>query len=466
MRIARHSAFAIFFILLCVSNASADQIPRRRVMVLSIRDFRLDINKLFFQENEQPDTIADSLTKVAINTLEADPELIVVREKDLERPGVTGIVARGFLHLGQELYRNLRQKDAVDALSKGLEAAASDFIEVLIPELASDLYLFEGLSRLEQGDAPMAHVAFKNMFFLTPQRRFKKGYFPASIEAAIRAAAVDFINTYPLDMPFGSLSRATAFRQAFDISAVVYIYLARKPNGDSVEVRVFETSGGIALASSLPFTDFESATAQVERSLSAWLACTTLPSRSYVDEKRPRFMMDTTGVYSLFLYKPIRSFFHTAGFGMGFAWQPVVNLDTFARINIKTSFPDRYGDLVEGFTSVRTIIGVGYSGQWDWGRVFLHMGFELLYLSDFVSTENANCKFFGLDAKPWCSETDITRLPSHFLVGANLGTGLNVMLGGPVYLAFQAGVSAYFYPFGSDINFPLTAELGLGYAFY
>ena len=46
--------------------------------------------------------------------------------------------------------------------------------------------------------------------------------------------------------------------------------------------------------------------------------------------------------------------------------------------------------------------------------------------------------------------------------------GVDVMVGGPIYLTFQTGFAAYFFPLPPDssLNFPFTAELGLGYAFF
>jgi hypothetical protein len=99
--------------------------------------------------------------------------------------------------------------------------------------------------------------------------------------------------------------------------------------------------------------------------------------------------------------------------------------------------------------------------------VFLHFGFELQYLSDFVSATDPDCKFFGTSS-PWCSASDVQRMETPILVGGNLSLGTNLYLGGPIFLTLQAGMSAYFYPFGKNtpLNFPFNAELGLGYAFF
>ena len=456
------------------SAPAQPDVPHRRVLVLPGRDFRRDPEALFWagQTAPVPGSAASELAQAAADALAAEPEVSAVRVGELragDGGGERGIVARGYLHLGQDLYRNLRQKDAAAALEKGVDAVATEFLDVVEPELVSDLYLYLGLSYLEQGSAPLAHVAFKNMFFVSPERRFRKGYFPPDTESAIHAAAVDFQRTYSLDAPLGSATRANALMRAAKVTAIVYAFLAHGPAGDRLEVRVVEPAekggGGVAHASGFPWQDAVTAREQVGRALSAWLACTTLPSRATRRESRPRLFMDTTGSYSLFLQHPTTTLFHVAGFGVGFAYQVLDNLDAFGRLNLSTSFPDRYGDLVEGFTAVRGVAGVGYSVRWGWGRAFLHTGFEAHYLSDFVSTRNANCKFFGVGSKV-CGG-DVKRLPGHVLLGMNGSVGVDFTITGPLQVVVQTGVSAYFYPIGanSPLNFPLFFEVGLGYAF-
>jgi len=454
---------------------TAPAFPKRRVAVLPARDFRLDPESLFVADPRSGGAEdAQNLTAAALAALAAEPEVEPVSASDFARAreaaGQKGIVARGFLHLGMELYRQIRLKDAIAALEKGVDAAASEFLDVAEPDLASDLYLYLGLSYLEQGSAALAHVAFKNMFFVTPQRRLKKGYFPAEAETAIKAAAVDFQKTFAVDVPMGGIARALAFRKAASVVAVVYVYLTGSATGERVEVRVLEPGekgAGFSQSTGFAFRDRLSAAEGVGRAVSAWIACAALPSRERPRHDLPRFLMDTSGGYALFLRHPTREPFHAAGFGVGFAWQVRENLDTFARVNLFTSFPDRYDDLVQGFTSVRMVAGVGYSGQWSWGRVFLHFGLEGHYLSDFVSSTNPDCKLFGVGTE-WCGPGDVDRLKSRFLTGINGSAKIDVVVGGPIYLAFQTGFAAYFYPLPPDspLNYPFTAELGLGYAFF
>lgn len=453
------------------------EFPRRSVVVLSGRDFRLEPDTLFWSGDRPPavDTTGRQLSETAVSVLSLEPELKVIRPLDgLERDKGRedrGIVARGFLHLGRELYRNIRVREAIHALEKGVEAARSEFLDVTDPELASDLYLYLGLSYLEEGSAALAHVAFKNLFFVTPERRFLKGYFPEQAELAIKAAAVDFLRTFSKDQPFGSATRASRFARAVKARQVVYVYLVRGEDGDQVGIRALGPSGREGTFIEEYGLDFGlktlgGARERVSRAMSTWLACAELPSRVEPKREWPNFYMDTSGAYALFLKYPTRKVFHNVGFGVGLSYQILENLDFFARLNLFTSFPDKYNDLVTGYTAIRAILGVGYTLRGDWGRMFVHTGFDLQYLSDFASSTNPNCKFFGVGSE-FCRSSEVKRLPYRFLGGINVTLGANVTISGPIYLLVQAGVTAYFFPAGLDapLNYPLSAEIGLGYAF-
>ncbi|NOZ02617.1 MAG: hypothetical protein GXP54_12105 [Deltaproteobacteria bacterium] len=458
-------------------NKDVPSFPRRTVMVLQGRDYRLDPEGLFWtgDKKQDQDGAGNDLGKAAAGFLSSEPELEVLRPQagppSDEAGEERGIVARGFLHLGSELYRNFRLNDAVKALEKGVEAARSEFLDVTDPDLLSDLYLFLGLSYLEAGSAALAHVSFKNMFFVTPGRRFMKGYFPDEAEIAIHAAAVDFRKTFPIGRPLGSAARATRFARKSGARQLVYVFLSRGGEGDVVGVRVLGPSG--PHRSFIPefSTDFSYKNASqakelVSRAMSAWLACAKLPSRVEPKHRLPSFYMDTSGSYSVFLKYPTRNVFHNVGFGIGLSYQILENLDFFTRLNLFTSFPDKYDDLVVGYTAFKGTLGVGYTLRGDWGRMFLHTGFDLQYLSDFASSTSPNCKFFGVDSE-FCASADVKGLPYRFLGGINVTIGANVTISGPIYLLVQAGITAYFFPAGLDapLNYPFTAEIGLGYAF-
>lgn len=451
--------------------------PRRQVVVLPVRDFRVDPDALFWtgEKAPAPEGLGHELVESALTVLAREPELAIHRPPEVlprgNGDGDRGIVARGFLHLGIELYRSIRLRNAIDALEKGIEAARSEYLDVVDPKLLSDLYLYLGLSYLEEGSSALAHVAFKNLFFVRPGRVFLKGYFPVQAEQAIRAAAVDFVRTFPKDWPLGSAARTSRFARSTGARQVVYVFLVRWEGGSRVAVKVMGPSGrdgAIAeeFGDEFPLKTGDDARERLSRTLSAWLACTDLPSRVEPESERPDFYMDTSGAYSLFLKYPTRNVFHNAGFGVGLSYQILENLDFFTRLNLFTSFPDKFNDLVSGYTAFRAILGVGHTLRGDWGRMFVHTGLDFHYLSDFASSTDPNCKLFGVDSG-FCAASEVKHLPYRFLGGISVTLGANVTISGPIYLLIQAGVTAYFFPAGLEapLNYPLTAEIGLGYAF-
>ncbi len=464
--------------------------PRQRVLVMPARDYRLDAEALFpevrpAQGNghpERPAAALEALEDEVLSVLEAEPEVDAQRAADALGSATEGRgnLARGYLHLGIELYRNLRVDDAVRTLEKGVEAGRAEFLDILDPRRMFDLYLYLGLSYLEQGRTALAHVAFKNMFLVAPTEaldrpEFRRGYLPAAAEDAIRAAAVDFVETSPQEVPLGSLERAASLLKAARARALVDVFVATEPGRKAVlSVRVFEVAPGErtvrpVLSRKHAYLRNDIARDLLSRDVSAWLACTDLPSREPPRLRLPRFYMDTAGAYALFLRHPTRNVFHNAGFGAGLSYQILKELDFFVRINLLTSFPDKYNDLLSGFTSIRFHTGVGYTLGGTWGRFFVHTGLDVQYLTDFVSSTDPSCKISAWTNNPdFCNPAHVERLPYRLLGGAGVAVGVDVILFGPIYVTFKVGAATYFFPAGpaSPLNFPLVGEAGLGYAFF
>ncbi len=468
----------------------AASFPRKRVVVLPVRDYRIDPDSLFPESpragarDRAPgrDPEVGGLDEAILAALQAEPEVDVVpaaRALASVREA-RGNVAVGFLHLGVDLYRNLRVDEAARTLEKGVEAGRAEFLDIVDPPRMFDLYLYLGLSYVEQGRVALAHVAFKNMFLVAPREafgraEFRRGYLPAAAEDAIRTAAVDFAQTSPQEVPLGSLERTAHLLKATGAKAVVDVFVSSQPGSDGVlSVRVFEpVSGERAVRPALSRRHRHPGAGEagdvVSRDLSAWIACTDLPSRVPPRERLPRFYMDTTGAYALFLRYPTRNVFHNAGFGAGLSYQVLRDLDFFVRLNLWTSFPDKYNDLISGFTSIRFHTGVGYTLRGSWGRFFVHTGLDLQYLTNFASSTDPSCKIGAWTNNPeFCNPAHIERLPYRFLGGAGVAVGVDVILVGPIYVTFKLGATTYFFPAGpaSPLNFPLVGEAGLGYAFF
>ncbi|MBM4388299.1 MAG: hypothetical protein FJ088_11205, partial [Deltaproteobacteria bacterium] len=56
--------------------------------------------------------------------------------------------------------------EGVKNLEKGEGIALDTYLDILEPAIMSDLFLYKGLSYMEMGNAGLAHISFKNMFFV------------------------------------------------------------------------------------------------------------------------------------------------------------------------------------------------------------------------------------------------------------------------------------------------------------
>ena len=200
--------------------------------------------------------------------------------------------------------------------------------------------------------------------------------------------------------------------------------------------------------------------------VSAWLACTDLPSRIDTLRRLPRFFLDTGFSYGMFIKdETTRTGFHNAGATVGLAYQIQPGLSQFLRISFYRSISDDYGDLLDSFWSLKASIGLGYSAVFSWGRVFTQFGFEMDYLSGFKSSTNPRCKLWP-DDPALCPSSQVTD-PSFLFGGIGL-VGVNVFISRSVFVTVQTGFSGYFVSNGPplDLNFPFVLELGFGYAFF
>jgi len=448
--------------------------PVKKVILIQARDFRLEPAGLFVEgEVPLPDEVDlagafDAARKVLLGELEISLGTGESPPSD-ERTGDTQeFVIRGMLHLGIERYRDIRLGEAIETLQAAIELAQASYIDLFNPALVSDLHLYLGLCLLETGQPEMAHVALKNMFLHAPGRRFRAGWFPEREEKALRAAALDFVESPPRENPLDTTERMAAFLEAHRVDALAYMYIWPDGAGSNLlETRVFERVAGAAdrievSRDTRAWKGPESASA----AMSAWLACADLPSRVDTARRLPRLFLDTSFSYSMFATdNTTRTGFHNLGLAVGLAYQVQPGLDVFMKVNIYNSIEDRYGDLLDDFWSLRTSMGVGYSAVFSWGRVFTHFGFEMDYLSGFRSSTDPRCKLWPDDPE-LCASSEVSE-PS-FLFGATGMVGVNVFLSRSVFLTVQVGFSGYFVSSGdlSDLNLPWLSEIGLGYAFF
>lgn len=383
------------------------------------------------------------------------------------------LLAREWFNLGVDHYRALRLDRALENLDRAEKLYLDIHQDLVEPFALAELELYRGLALSEKGATDLAHVAFKQMFAFNPWQRFRRGYYAAATEKAIQAALVDFQLTTNRDMLYFTPERIDRFLEEQGLDSLLFGYVDRRDDGGAeLHVVVYERAPGrVAFRDVAPLAGDPTDIDSVDRLLTRWLACADWRHRE--EPRTPldaRVFLDVGISYSFFLVQPLRQLFHSVGLRTTVAWQLTQSFDLHGTFAVKTTFPDPNKDLIESSTTFRGLIGAGFTFRSRRLRYYIHPGVDILYVGPMRWTTNAFCKFYA-DFDPaerrFCAPGDIDSLPSSYLLGLGVATGLDVFLTTDLYLDIRAESSAYFVPFAATdtLNFPLDFSLAVGYAF-
>lgn len=413
-----------------------------------------------------------------VDTLRADPRVKLMVAEDLRRAlNAAGRyeqgkeVTTGFLGIGREFYDALSHERAAENLLKAQASAQALYQDILEPDLVADAELLLGLTWLESGRAAEAHIAFKRLFALRPTIRFQKGYHSARAERAFEAALTDFAATAARDLPV-ELDRLEALLTEVGADLVVTGQLVRTEEGIAFLLVIYDRrSRSFAVREEVPVGGSPADAERLDRTLSAWLTCTTVPvvgERQAPVERplHPGVYIDTSFAHAFYLENPARKQFHNLGFAVNASGRLKDHLDLFAKVGLYTSLPDPLQDLQTTLNSVRVLVGAGFTFGNDLIRGYVHPGVDLHYLGDFEVITDPSCKFWGR-SDPRCDASSITAFEAALLFGINVSAGLDLMLTNEVFLTVQANFTLYF-PFSdasSDLNYLTGYEAGAGIHF-
>ena len=116
--------------------------------------------------------------------------------------------------LGNEMYRDLRQKEAEEHLRRAVELLEGIYYDVAEPEALSQVLMLLGVTMVEQGAAAPSHLAFKLALFVLPSTKLQRGYYPKPVEDAVLLACEDLRESADKEVPLGSPDRAAQFMAA------------------------------------------------------------------------------------------------------------------------------------------------------------------------------------------------------------------------------------------------------------
>ncbi|MEY3014159.1 MAG: hypothetical protein RIT45_2894 [Pseudomonadota bacterium] len=455
--------------------ADAQKRPRR-IALLPVKSVLGKVSDLFAPERSPEHlslvagveaSVADALRGHGFVQL-LDPAGVRARLSDDHSARTAGRLAAERYRLGLEYYLGLAPARAVESLRRAVALYQEIFQEIVATKPIADAAFMLGVSLVDAGNAVAAHVALKDAFALQPERRFRPRFFGPQVEAALSSALADHLSTGNHSRPYGEHERMLALARRLNVDAIVTVAVVRDEQG-ALEVRLAawrRERQGFEAEARFPLAALEG---QLEPFVSRWLACVPVAQTGGAVQNRRRqrpVWMDTSASYALYLRQPTRLSFHSLGFAAGVAVELRPNFEWFARVNMYTSLSDPYRDLLHAFNSVRAVAGVGFAIERGPLRFVLQPGLDLHVLGSFIATTDPNCKLFG-ERHPLCNNATVSNLEADVLVGLNIATVGIWELGRRFLLIGRASVSTYFLPLdGTDrLNFPISAELGLGYRF-
>lgn len=473
---------AVMLLALWVTPAAAEETqtqkaPRlRRVAVLPVLNFIRSPESLWESKAGSPGKTPEQIIQdYLIRRLAVEPKLQVfapkqVMERIMALPSHAGKIDLGInrMDLGMDLFKNLRVTDAIPHLEQAHAALKDAHYSLLAPYKMATLLLTLAQCQLEEKLGHLAHIKLKEMFFRSPRKRFKQGFYSNTFEQALKSALVDFVATYPKGNPLGSMAGLDRFVNDIDVDSLVYAYLVSGNDGPQIMVRVYDReSRNFSYRSTLPSAGHANDLERIDRFVSRWATC--LPTHVGLP-KGPqsfpsRFFIDTNFSYSLFLKDPTRRVFHNLGMGLSAEWQFAQSLGVFGQINMYTSIQDPDRDLKDSVSSVRVVAGLSFAIDQDWWRIFLRLGFDVHVPGSFTITTDAHCKFFGEGDKE-CTG-DVFHLGGEITMGPTGALGAQFFVGRDLYVSVRINASTYVIPLDRSavLNHPFGMETGIGYTF-
>ncbi len=420
-----------------------------------------------------PPGLTTTVDRALVEGVTVRPELVAL-PPDALREAIAGAktytdriaLARELIEEGVGAYERMRLEDAVRRLGKASTLLKRTQHRWIDSAAVAEVTLTLALAYLEAGRRDKAHLAFKALLELDPQRTLAEGYYSPGAIQAFEVAKADFDN-----IPDHSLSPAEAAKPAKLVGAhyVLGAQLRRRARG------------GVALVVSLydvkrkRLIDRESAPAdeaslqwRTERLVSRMLACLTpdgLPDAPPNPYPTGRWRLGASVVGEVYGQRPAREPFISMGLTVRGDFLVRPHLIAIGRLGFATSTDARlsvedYEDLRTSLDTARGFVGIGPRVGSRATSFHLAAGLEAMVPSAVRHTQDPSCKF---GAGPFCLSQ---RHDPGLVFGPGFVMGMSRRLIGPIRLNLEASVAWYvLYGGDNELNAPVRIATGLAYAF-
>jgi hypothetical protein len=457
--------------------ARAYERKTKTVAVLPVRNLATPCAEVFFsgEPSRTPASRLGSVVEAAV-ARHGDVKLVpfvALRNKLLATPAYKDklVVGRERFLMGKDLYMDLRQQEAEDNLRRSLEMLESIYYDLVEPDAFSEIVLLLAVTLVEEGKPAQALAAFKNTVLLHPNLRIPSGYHPKSVEESLVLACEDVRQSLEKEIPLAGADRTQRLMADQGIDTLIFPVLTASQGQQTLTLAVFEKGrASVAFRQEVAVVDDATTAYNIDSAVSRWAACTPFKRVSHGVEETHDYVLSAAYDHVLFLMFPTRGQVQAMGFSFesGYFFMPSFAL--VGRFQFLYSVADQFGDLFEGFTSARGVVGPAFSLSGTWWRVYVVPGVEFNYVGSFGVTSDPDCKFFEGDSPGYQANCDLGRIesyPSQLLAGVNVYLGSQFFFSNQLFLSAGASVSTYFMPFDRsiDINFPISGEVGGGVAF-
>ncbi|MBN1947830.1 MAG: hypothetical protein JW797_19345 [Bradymonadales bacterium] len=438
-----------------------------------------------------PNLSRQELNREILNTLKQDPRFQPIEEEEIHRAD--------FQHLQQnQIYAQMADMYRLN----GMEEFGRYDLDTAIPSLqqAIEHYLLAGAARATPREVAIAYeflarayieraqtrpdlaieartnarAAFREMIRLNPSLLIAPDQYPREVVEIYRDAYYELLREdgRALDLDEASL-QTLALQHQLDL--LVYTYFLRDSRGLSFVLQVADFSGAVGSTREVLLLTDETGSSRerVSRAISRIVACYPLrhqppPPPSPGDDGTINIQAGWANTF--YGSRPTERYFFNQGLTVALSYFFTDYLALYGQATMLFGQRDPDGNLLSGFNSFRSIIGLILSYRITWFRSYFAFGIEGNRVGAFRATDDFWCKVTGgqfVTYEPGkdCLAHEIVIQPDLFLVGPHLRAGVSFDLPGPFSLFLAGDFAFYLFSQVEDLDFPFGAQTGVEYRF-
>jgi hypothetical protein len=448
----------------------------KTLAILPLKDYTGTPEDLFRGELRDPTRArADELLGAFVRALEEGGPVKILKGADLRRRASLRKgysqqleVARERFDLGREAFLALRQQEASRHLERASELLAGVFGGLTELEMSASVLELQGVALVELGLHGQAHMIFRKLFEVQPERRFPRGYYPEAVEKALVSAYADVQAGVVQGRGVSGGPTARDFRRELKVDTILVPMLLQREGGPTLEL--------LALGGEQAFVEWvgviplgEGAQELASAAAYRWLSCTAFSLRKLPSEgARGRHLLAASYQQTVFPQTPTRDPILASGAALDYAYHVSGPLSLTFRGQVFSSLQDQnQRDLLRGFSGIQTNLGVSLAWGGRWWQAYTGFAAAVQALGTFTTSQDPDCKFFPSGSAAYnerCGAGDLKHWPSETSVGAEARLGFRVFPSRRLFLETGVSFTMLAWPFDRfiELNFPMAASLGVG----